>query len=161
MYDDEDHRLRGFIPPELQDLTQLQVLQMRYVLVDNGADIPAELGNLSQLTSLEILAYEPFTGGMPSQLGNLSQLTSMKIAAGLTAIPDGIGNLGNLQILRLDRLTPLTPLPVGSTVDGAGGVFYWQPGAGFVGDYVFEFLVADAQGRKILKKVRISIKPKL
>lgn len=32
------------------------------------------------------------------------------------------------------------PLPVGSTFDSQKGVFYWSPGPGFTGRYVFEFV---------------------
>jgi hypothetical protein len=33
----------------------------------------------------------------------------------------------------------LKPLPIGSTLDAVGGVFYWQPGPGFLGDFPLVF----------------------
>lgn len=33
-------------------------------------------------------------------------------------------------------------LPLGSSLDGANGVFYWQPAAGFLGAYELEFVPA-------------------
>lgn len=51
----------------------------------------------------------------------------------------------------------LTPPPIGSSFDGQRGVFYWQPGAGFLGDYVFEFMCPAADGRKTRKRVTITI----
>jgi hypothetical protein len=46
------------------------------------------------------------------------------------------------------------PLPVGSTL--RRGIFYWQPGPGFLGDYTMQFERAD--GAKI--QVRVKIVPK-
>ena len=45
-------------------------------------------------------------------------------------------------------------LPVGSTLKG--GVFYWQPGPGFLGEYMMQFTRRD--GTKI--PVRVNIVPK-
>jgi len=45
-------------------------------------------------------------------------------------------------------------LPVGSTLKG--GVFYWQPGPGFLGEYTMQFTRRD--GTKI--PVRVNIVPK-
>ena len=55
----------------------------------------------------------------------------------------------------------LKPLPVGSTLDGERGIFYWLPGPGFMGDYRFEFVgFAPASGELIRKSVKIKILPK-
>jgi hypothetical protein len=55
----------------------------------------------------------------------------------------------------------IKPLPVGSTLDGENGIFYWQPGPGFVGDYRFEFVGIDSfTGEMIRKPVNIRILPK-
>ncbi|MCP4217192.1 MAG: hypothetical protein GY765_21285 [bacterium] len=47
----------------------------------------------------------------------------------------------------------LRALPVGSTLDVENGVFYWQPGPGFFGDYHFVFIrkSGDLLSRKLLK----------
>ncbi len=45
-------------------------------------------------------------------------------------------------------------LPIGSTLKG--GVFYWQPGPGFLGEYTMQFERPD--GTRI--PVRVSIVPK-
>jgi len=55
----------------------------------------------------------------------------------------------------------LRPLPIGSTLDSARGVFYWQPGPGFLGDYELVFLKKHPLERHLTKKIiRISIKPR-
>jgi hypothetical protein len=50
--------------------------------------------------------------------------------AGLAPVYNGYQVIGNR----------LTSLPIGSTLDIERGVFYWQPGPGFVGDYMFDFV---------------------
>jgi len=37
-------------------------------------------------------------------------------------------------------------LPVGSTLDRERGIFYWQPGAGFLGNYHFAFFEKSDSG---------------
>ncbi len=50
----------------------------------------------------------------------------------------------------------LKPLPIGSTLDTTRGIFYWQPGVGFQGDYEFVFLnTAGNEPKKIKLTVRI------
>ncbi len=50
----------------------------------------------------------------------------------------------------------LEPLPVGSTLDTHRGIFYWQPGPGFLGEYRLLFFEESETGT--LKKLEISIK---
>jgi len=54
----------------------------------------------------------------------------------------------------------LKALPVGSTLDTKRGVFYWQPGPGFVGNYLLVFIETDRYGNITKKNVRVTIAPK-
>jgi hypothetical protein len=54
----------------------------------------------------------------------------------------------------------LCTLPVGSGLDIERGVFSWQPGAGFCGEYQFVFIARQKEGRTIRKRVNITIAPK-
>jgi hypothetical protein len=54
----------------------------------------------------------------------------------------------------------LRSLPIGSFLDTERGVFYWHPGAGFVGKYRFVFITGDQYGNKTKKMVGITIGPK-
>jgi len=54
----------------------------------------------------------------------------------------------------------LRPLPIGSTFDAARGVFYWQPGPGFLGEYDFIFISSGTGKRPAKKLIRIKIGPK-
>ncbi|NIM14607.1 MAG: hypothetical protein GTO45_21540 [Candidatus Aminicenantes bacterium] len=54
----------------------------------------------------------------------------------------------------------LRPLPVGSTLDVERGVFYWQPGPGFIGDYRFVFVGKIQDGEMNLKNINVKIGPR-
>lgn len=47
----------------------------------------------------------------------------------------------------------LRGLPVGSTLDAEDGIFYWQLGAGFLGEYLLEF--RDADGTVVVIPIRV------
>ncbi|HLP59682.1 MAG TPA: Ig-like domain-containing protein [Candidatus Deferrimicrobium sp.] len=53
----------------------------------------------------------------------------------------------------------LEPLPIGSSLDPINGVFRWQPGPGFVGDYKLSFFGKDDSGLPVKKKVHLRIVP--
>ncbi len=50
------------------------------------------------------------------------------------------------------------PLPIGSTIDRLTGIFYWQPGPGFYGDFNLVFILEDNKGFIIEKNILISIR---
>jgi len=54
----------------------------------------------------------------------------------------------------------LRPLPIGSTLDVQSGIFYWQPGPGFIGDYDLVFVETDEFGMQRRMIVRVKISPK-
>jgi hypothetical protein len=54
----------------------------------------------------------------------------------------------------------LRPLPTGSSLDRKTGVFYWQPGPGYIGKYELLFIAADAFGKMNKGPVTITITPK-
>ncbi len=53
----------------------------------------------------------------------------------------------------------LRPLPIGSTLDSQRGIFYWQPGVGFYGDYELVFIKQNNTGRNAVR-VKVRILPK-
>jgi len=53
----------------------------------------------------------------------------------------------------------LRPLPIGSTLDALQGVFYWQPGPGFLGSYEFLFIEKTSSGERMKKHIIIRIAP--
>lgn len=54
----------------------------------------------------------------------------------------------------------LYPLPVGSTLDQEKGIFYWQPGPGFIGDYKLAFVANSTSGPVCKKHITVRITPK-
>lgn len=77
--------------------------------------IPPELGNLANLTSLDLRRNE-LTGPIPPELGNLNLTRLWLNDNELTGpIPPGLGDLANLRWLRLDRnaLTGAVPRELG------------------------------------------------
>jgi len=54
----------------------------------------------------------------------------------------------------------LRPLPIGSTLDADRGVFYWQPGPGFLGEYEFVFIRQSPASQKEKIRVKVFVKPK-
>ncbi|MCP4155405.1 MAG: hypothetical protein GY757_47205, partial [bacterium] len=52
----------------------------------------------------------------------------------------------------------LKSLPIGSTLDTKSGVFYWQPGHGFIGKYSFVFILENTKGDRLKKNIEIEIR---
>jgi len=51
-------------------------------------------------------------------------------------------------------------LPIGSTLDKEKGIFYWQPGPGFLGKHVLHFAVTDGCYYSFPLRIEININPK-
>ena len=94
------NRLRGQIPAELGDLSNLYRLH----LYDNqlSGPLPSELVDLSNLKGL-ILSKNQLTGPVPSELGDLSKLNSLSLGDNQLSgeIPQDLGRLLRLDYLNL------------------------------------------------------------
>ena len=95
-----DQSLAGVIPAELGQLSELT----RIDLDENSltGEIPAQLGNLKQLTHL-YLFDNALTGSIPPELGSMTALQVLYVEDNVLtgAIPAEIGNLSNLTQLIL------------------------------------------------------------
>ncbi|MEO1064370.1 MAG: hypothetical protein AAFZ07_23365 [Actinomycetota bacterium] len=92
-----EHGLDGQLPASLGRLTALESLE----LVGNPAlsgPLPPELGNLTNLRTL-LLQQNSFSGTLPSEFGHLTNLTSLDLSQNeLTGnIPAALGNLVRLE----------------------------------------------------------------
>ena len=113
-----ENQLSGEIPPELGNLSSLQILALDRNRLSGS--IPPELGNLSNLTFLNLGANQ-LDGEIPPELGNLSNLTGLWFGGGQLGgeIPPELGNLSNLQALALDynRLRGEIPLQLSEMLE--------------------------------------------
>ena len=95
--------LVGHIPPELGNLTSLEVLNLDRNII--SGEIPPELSNLTNLRSLD-LGGNSLTGEIPPELGDLAGLESLDLGYNynLTGnIPPELGNLVSLKSLDLQQ----------------------------------------------------------
>ena len=93
--------LRGVIPPELGNLTQLRELWF-----GDGNNLTGELpSELSRLTELEVLdlGYSDVSGSIPAWLGELTRLRSLYLDGNQFRgeLPEELGNLTRLDLLTL------------------------------------------------------------
>ena len=109
------NQLKGEIPPELANLTNLKVLALGGN--ELTGTIPTWLGSLANLEGLYLWGNR-LTGEIPSQLGNLTNLEELWLADNqLTGeIPSELGSLANLGSLFLgdNQLTGEIPPELGS-----------------------------------------------
>ena len=90
--------LSGTIPAALGNLSQLRSLDLRFNTLSGS--IPTELSNLSRLESL-LLSGNDLSGSIPATLGNLSQLQYLYLSHNDLSgtIPGELGNLSQLEWL--------------------------------------------------------------
>jgi len=111
----DDNSLSGSIPAELGNLTNLTSLYLNFNSLTGS--IPSELGNLTNLVFLS-LNNNSLSGSIPAELGNLTKVTVLYLNNNsLTgSIPFELGNLTNLTDLSLNfnSLTGSIPFELGN-----------------------------------------------
>ncbi len=120
--------LSGIIPTEIGNMDPTGFRSLN--LSNNHLiwDIPAEIGNLTNLESL-YLRNNQLTS-LPTEIGNLTHMNQIRIQHNeLTSLPTEIGNLINLEFLYLDN-NHLTSLPESLT-----GTALWGDVDTFTIDY--------------------------
>src|SRR5438552_640893 len=89
------NQLRGRIPAQLRNLTNLQSLDLG--ANELSGSIPSELGNLRHLQSLMLFSNQ-LSGPIPTRLGNLTSLTFLALSSNQLSgsIPAQLGTLPKL-----------------------------------------------------------------
>ena len=109
------HGLAGPIPPELGNLTELTELNLRYNALEGS--IPPELGHLARLGRLD-LWRNALAGPIPPELGHLTRLRVLWLSDNdlSGAIPSELGSLDSLTNLGLagNNLTGTIPYQLGN-----------------------------------------------
>ena len=126
-----------------------------FIVQNNGADMDTD-------TDLPIVE----SASLNTNWNGLVKVTKgyQKNAAPQTVYPGSDGNI-NIVIHELERVVidfgarvqPLKSLPIGSTLDQAKGIFYWNPGPGFIGNY--ELIFTDKLENSS-RQINIKILPK-
>lgn len=95
-----NHKLSGYISPDIGKLDQLQFLALH----DNNfyGAIPPALGNCTKLKSL-FLQSNYLSGWIPDELGNLPELENLDLSSNSLSgnIPPSLGKLNNLGIFNV------------------------------------------------------------
>jgi|GEM_PF-757373 len=101
--------------------------------------------------------YHPHTKPVvvsPDDIGNIiieiKELERLEIHFSKNSVTDK-SNTGRSTLNIEPRTLNLSPLPIGSTLDRERGVFYWQPGPGFIGEYRLVF-IEKGENMEIKKK---------
>jgi len=99
------NNLSGDIPPIIEDLTLLTFLDFSYNKLES---VPAEIGNLTNLTVLNLAKN---LSSLPAEIGNLTSLTWLSLYANqLSSLPAEIWTLTSLTVLDLAK-NQLSSLP--------------------------------------------------
>ena len=94
------NNLNGEIPAEIGNLTKLTSFYLHFNQL--SGEIPTEIGNLTNLTDLTLFSNQ-LSGEIPAEIGNLTNLTSLPLYSNQLSgeIPTEIGNLTKLTSLSL------------------------------------------------------------
>ncbi|KAK7308984.1 hypothetical protein RJT34_05362 [Clitoria ternatea] len=134
--------LRGFLAPELGQITYLQEL----VLHGNNliGTIPKELCMFKSLKVLD-LGLNQLLGPIPPEIGNLTQVININLQSnGLTGrLPPELGNLRYLQELRLDRNRLQGPVMHGMFASKENVTGFCRSSRLKVADFSYNFLVGS------------------
>ncbi len=110
----DDNQLNGSLPKELGNLSNLQSLDLYYNQLFGS--IPTELGKLSNLENLDLFDNQ-LTGSIPADLGDISNMYYLDLGKNQLSgiIPAKLGNLANLNCLFLhnNQFTGVIPVKLG------------------------------------------------
>ena len=111
----ENCNLKGPLPPEIGNLSDLRTLYLRNNQLSGS--LPAELGQLTKLRDLNLFNNQ-IVGSIPTEIGNLVKLQDIELRSNQLSgtIPASIGNLTELLGLNLqyNQLSGGIPAEIGN-----------------------------------------------
>ncbi|KAL3585398.1 hypothetical protein D5086_012265, partial [Populus alba] len=122
------NKIFGSIPPQM---TQLPLQSLDDFSGNLSGEIPAEIGDLPYLKTLEFHKLTNITGPVPTSISKLIHLISLTLSRlNLTGpVPDSLSNLKNLRVLNLsfnslsgNKLTGPIPESFGNFVGRVSGI---------------------------------------
>ncbi|XVE80709.1 hypothetical protein DITRI_Ditri15bG0002500 [Diplodiscus trichospermus] len=102
----------GVICSTIQDDGYLHVQELRMLNLNLSGNLPPELGQLSNLTTLNFM-WNNLTGSIPKEIGNIKSLQFLLLSGNQLSGPfaDELGYLPRLQIFQVDWNQISGPLP--------------------------------------------------
>jgi hypothetical protein len=134
-------RGRGGLPPCRSDDSPIRLIKGYHTTIHPQTIYPNQDENITieikELERIEI-HFSEGTGG----LAPLSELSPLQRWTGYQVINRQLGQL-----------------PIGSTLDRKNGIFYWQPGPGFIGEYQLIFFASEKSRKPTVTNLTIRIIP--
>lgn len=174
-YENEEHTIAWSVEDSAGNT---EGIGSRYFMILNtGSAASVELEAGSQRVNLDTMLPIEFVNNLPANFEPIRVRRGYsKEAEREIKYLDNYGAI-NVEIREVDRVEldlgegtqyrgylvvgdQLRSLPIGSTLNAKDGIFSWQPGPGFIGDYDFVFLKEDRNGELGKTRLRVEIKPK-
>jgi len=140
-------RGRGGLPPGFQDIPNIQDIHLNF---SPDEPIAVKKGFAGTIEPREM--YPDGNGSITIEIEEL-QRVEIHLQATQELSPSYF--IGRQLVGR-----QLRPLPIGSSLDSAKGIFSWQPGPGFVGNYRLVFIKKVNPGEYSKVNIRLNILPK-
>lgn len=139
----------------------------RYFTIENSGDRSRELGNARRPRGKETAEMSNFPLDDVFGVGVVKGYREDAVPVGHYPGDDGTITIEIPELRRLEihlpnngAVTSVTPPPIGSTLDAEKGIFYWQPGPGFLGSHRLMFIIKKTGGEAVRKEITVFIRPR-
>jgi hypothetical protein len=132
----------------------------RYFTIRNSSNSQQKSGNRLEVKPGNSIVTVNYLAPILVKKGYNENREPQKIYPGKNGMIDvEIKELERVEICFFGSTQSISQLPIGSTLDRERGVFYWQPGVGFLGEYRLVFVTRDFRGKIGRREIRVKISP--
>jgi hypothetical protein len=132
----------------------------RYFTIQNSSNSQRKSGNRLEVKPGNSMVPVNYLAPILVKKGYNENRNPQKIYPGRDGMIDvEIKELERMEICFFGSTQSISQLPIGSTLECERGVFYWQPGVGFLGDYRLVFVTRDFRGKIGRREIRVKISP--